>query len=262
MIYIQEVQNGQFHIALDRLRHAVNQGLIDPQLGTLPKQAQLLTELCIKLTPPATQQQGKLRIFRDLRKLFNPLLADAIRDHGNQGLRRLIRGGDREKWNKMASGATKGAFVRTIAVTPTLDMHRQHKLNMLRKNGRRPPWVVLEKDRGALNSVIREVQKRVSWAKSGWLVAYRKLGGTRSPGWVKHNAPGGITIVETGPRPFIDVRNHTSWGKYGEGDRIVANAFATRTTAMHRYFNTMMSLAARGIKTQWQSLKSQAGQNM
>ena len=37
----------EFAFRLGKLRDLVRQGLIDPELGTLPKQAQLLAERCM-----------------------------------------------------------------------------------------------------------------------------------------------------------------------------------------------------------------------
>lgn len=261
MTFEREIDAAQLGKALDNIQDCVRRGLIDPEMGTIPKQAQLLTELCINLTPPRNAAQGRRRIAADVAMLFNPLQPDAIRD---DGLRALARKGTRDDWNRMAEKAKNGKFAGKRAVEPSLLLHDPHKINLMRgwRGGgvsRLPRWVTIWKDRGALRSVIKSVQSRVGWARAGWLRAYRALGGNRVAEWyAKHGSVRGIFVDGlANENPYVVVGNDTPWGRGGEANRIVGNAIQTRIRAMERYATAMARLASQNVLTPWQQKRAQ-----
>ena len=168
---VQAMDENAFGYALGNLREAVRRGLVDPELGTLSKQAQLLTEHCMTLTPPKTVGQGKKRVAADVAMLFNPINPDAMRD---DGLKRLARNGSIDDWNRMAAAAKAGRFAGSRAVEPSMLLHQPHKLALVsgyRGNVRKrlPKWVTLWKQRGALRATIKAIQQRIGWARAAWL---------------------------------------------------------------------------------------------
>lgn len=259
---VRALDEQAFGYAMGNLTRAVQRGLVDPEIGTLGKQAQLLTEHCMKLTPPNNVGQGKRRVAADVAMLFNPLNPAALRD---KSLQRLARNGTMEEWNAMARAAKRGDFAGKQAVEPSVLLHQPHKLALV--SGRRgnvrkrlPKWVTLWKQRGALRQTIRAIQERVGWARAGWLRGYYALGGARVSEWVaRHGVVRGIFVDGRSDqaRPFVEVRNDTNWGRHGESDRIVRNALQARSRAMQSYFNKMMELSAKGIATPWQALQAQ-----
>lgn len=232
------------------IRTLAMRGLVDPELGTLPKQAQLLTEHCIKLTPPKTVGQGKRRVKYDVERIFHPVDPGEMR---SPSVAKLVRRSDAEAWAKFTSNLGKGPMAGTRAVTPTQSLHNANRDR--RGRAKRTNFVTLWKERGQLREVIKAAQARVGWAKAGWLRAYRALGGTRVSEWyMRFSHIRGIFIngMSDPVRPFIGVYNDTGWGKGGESNRVVLAAMRARERAMQSYYNATMRLASEGKPTLWQ----------
>lgn len=251
----------RFGQALQQLRHAAQMGLVDPELGTIGKQAQLLAEHCMRLTPPKDLAQGRERVRKDLRKIFHPVDPQKLT---SPGLRRLVYRGDPNAWNAAARHIRKGPLAGTQAVTPDAQLHNANRDS--RGRARRTNFVTLWPQRGALNQLIKAARDRVGWGKAGWLRGYLGLGGIRAPAWVmKHGQTRGVFVDgrRDATRPFVEIRNDTGWGRDGgrgtNGDAVVRDAFRARERAMVSYFNAMMRLASRGINTPWQTLRTQIG---
>jgi hypothetical protein len=245
------VGGDSFALGMMNLRQGVRRGLIDPQLGTLPVQARLLTERCMAMTAPGTAAQGKKRVALDVAKIFHPVDPTELRDNRLAG---LVRRSDKAGWQAFSDRVKSGPLAGTVAVTPT---HALHAANRDRRGrGKRTNFVTLWKQRGDLKRLTKSLQDRVGWARAGWLRAYAALGGTRVGSWVaRHgNAPGMYVNGTSNPRAFIEVRNMTKWSRRG-GD-VVAKALAFRARDMNRYFQTMMSLAARGKATPFQAAQA------
>lgn len=251
---MQAVREEDFGFALGNVRRAVQMGLVDPELGTLGKQGQLLAEHCMRLTPPKSAAQGRKRVQRDLEKIFHPVDPAGL---DSPSLRKLVYRGDAPGWEAFARNVRKGPLAGTVAVTPDAALHQANRDS--RGRARRTNMVTLWPQRGALKALINAAKERVGWGKGGWLRGYLALGGRRAPDWVlRHGAVRGVFVDgRSAERPAIEVRNDTGWGRSGESQRIVGNALAARARAMQRYFDTMMGLAAKGINTPWQTLRAQ-----
>ena len=253
---VRALDEQAFGYAMGNLTRAVQRGLVDPEIGTLGKQAQLLTEHCMKLTPPNNVGQGKRRVAADVERIFHPIDPKQLT---SPGLAELVRRGDPVAWEAAARNIRKGPLAGTVAVVPTPELHQRNR----DRRGRAKPtnYVTLWPQRTALRALLRAAQERVGWARAGWLRAYYALGGQRVPSWVaRHGAvKGQFYDGRNDPNgPFVEVRNDTGWGQNrGESERIVNAAMRARARAMQSYFNKMMELSAKGIATPWQSLRAQ-----
>jgi hypothetical protein len=249
---IAEREN-EFAFRLGRLNELVQKGLVDPNIGTLPKQAQLLTEHCMRLTPPKTVEQGKTRVRYDLRKIFHPVDKE---DMKNPAVRALVYRSDFAAWDAFARNVKGGPFAGTKAVTPMPEMHTANRDR--RGRAKKTNFVTLWKQRGEMNRIIRDAQTRVGWARAGWNVAFRALRGV-APAWVaKHaNSPGKFVNGLANPQPFIEVANNTKWAGRADSEQIVRKALAYRARDMKTYFDKMMGLAASGTATPYQAQQAQ-----
>lgn len=250
VISITQIDNLQFTRVFQNLKDLVRKGLVDPELGTVSKQSQLLLEHCMKLTPPKGVGEGKRRVKLDVEKIFHPIDPDEMR---SPALAKLVRRSDPAAWNAMARKVSTGPLAGTEAIVPTAAIHAANRDR--RGRAKRTHYVTLWKQRGALNELVKAAQDRVGWAKAGWLRAYQGLRGTRAAGWfAKHGQIRGIFDDGRGAQnPYIAAYNNTGWGKAGESKRIVANAMSARTRAMETYFNTTMRLASEGNPTMWRA---------
>lgn len=248
---IQAQREDEFAYRLQRLRDLVRKGLVDPELGTLSKQAQLLSEHCMRLTPPKSVGQGKRRVKFDLNKIFHPV---AVSDLNSKGLRKIVRIGDAQAWDAFARRVQRGPFAQTTAVEPSRDLHRANRDR--RGRARKTKFVTLYPQQSTLRDMIRAKQEKVGWARAGWLRGYLALGGTRAPDWVMRHAPGSGTFTDgrTLPdNPMVAVYNTTDWARYhDEARRVVSDAMRARARAMQSYFEATMRLAAEGKQTSFQ----------
>jgi hypothetical protein len=223
----------------------VRTGLIDPEVGTLSKQAQLLCEDCIKVTPPASVGQGKRRVRFDVEKIFHPLDPAEFR---SPSLQKAIRRSSPEAWNALSANFKAGPLAGTVAVVPSPSIHSANRDR--RGRAKKTSLVTLWKQRGALKQVLAGALDRVGWAKAGWLRGYFALRGTRAPAWVTRHGlvRGQFFDGRTGADTsnwFIEVRNDTGWGKRGNNSQQIVNAaLMARAHSMESYFNTQMRLAA------------------
>lgn len=241
----------QFTDVFQNIRALVRKGLVDPELGTISKQAQLLVELCMRNTPPKSAAQGKKRVSADVDKIFHPM--DPA-DFRSPEIARLVRNSDPTAWNAMARNLSTGPLAGTTAVVPTAAIHKANRDR--RGRAKRTSFVTLWKQRTTLGELKSAAMSRVGWAKAGWLRAYLGLNGRRVPGYAQKfaNTKG---IFEDGrgsvDNPYIGAYNDTGWGKAGESKRLVAASMTARSRAMQTYFNTTMRLASEGKPTRWQA---------
>lgn len=247
-------RENEFAFRLSNLRDLVQRGLVDPEIGTLRKQSQLLTEHCMRLTPPKSTAQGKTAVAADMRKIFHPIDPDSLT---SPRMAALVRRGDATAWDAFARHITKGPLKNTVAIIPTEALHQANR--NARGRGLKTNFVTLTPQAGTLRQLITAAQTAVGWARAGWLRAYLELGGTRAPEWVMRHVPGKGTITDTtratsNDRPYIAVNNNTGWGAgRAESERIVSAALRARGNAMKTYFETMMGLAAKGTPTAFQA---------
>ena len=274
---VQEQGLNDFAFRLSRIQQLVHRGLVDPEIGTLPKQAQLLTERCMELTPPfagkngtklegvKAREVGERAVARDISSVikgrdkgFLEFLVDL------QGSRTIVN-----QELKTKTGRTYVVDVDRIdldgsEIVPWHKRHRDKRGRVLRATSksndktigrwrsRDTLWTPAEN----FKAYIKRVQGRVGSAKAGWLLAYIGLGGKRAPDWILRHGMGHGTFIDgtkTPDNPTITVGNQTKWGLHNdESGRAVSKAIRDRAMRMNTYFNTMMRLASEGKLTPWQ----------
>lgn len=267
----------QFTNALQGVRECVKLGLVDPEHGTLPKQAQMLVELCMVLTPPRNnkdasgkritnshKEAGESAVARDINRVIkarNPAYLESViaitgkEDNIRQVLRTKkgvtylidvdrinVDGSEQAAWHAKHRDS-RGRISRSTSTSNDTVIGRWQADNRL--------WV----PPGSLSAYVKKMKARVGWAKAGWMKAYLGLKGKRVADWVARHgtARGQFENGLSSSRPYIAVYNDTGWGRSGEAQRIVSAAFAARTKAMITYANTAMRLAGEGKPTRWQA---------
>ncbi len=107
--------------------------------------------------------------------------------------------------------------------------------------------VVIGSDAVLLNKYVKKIQGRVGYAKSGWLKALMLVGG-EAPAYVTSKGMGGGDVIDdhaNDDHPSITAINQTPWAvRQDEGERIKADAYASRAQALVTKVKTHMRLAA------------------
>lgn len=274
---IKETAQDEIGFRLGNIRKLVQMGLVDPELGTIPKQAQLATELCMRLTPPFSGENAAGDNLTAKKMGENAVARD---------INSIVKGRDVEYLNFLVDLTGKTTQVqrtlRTKAGVPyviDVDYIDQtgagiREFHHSKRDGRGRVLIATSKSNDnqigrwrarnrlwapapEVKRYIKRKQAYVGWAKAGWLRAYHGLGGTRAPDWVKRQgASQGALINATGPEnqsPYVQVNNNTAWGaKNNQAERVVAKALSARARAMKTYFEKMMELAAQGTPTPFQ----------
>lgn len=114
-----------------------------------------------------------------------------------------------------ASEVLKRTGFRIAGIIPTVsaDAHRRlmNRRGKITTKGRSPLLVVKS---ASVNQRIASVQRRVGYAKAGWMAAVNKLKVAKIPKWIsKHSTPG--TCIETGAgttRYSITMHNRVKFG--------------------------------------------------
>lgn len=242
-----EVRTVEFEAAMQRLRSGVRKGFIDPAYGTLGVQGRLLAERCQAMTPPRSYSQGRKRVATDIRKAFQPLKASMF---SSPQIQKIVRRDNRPAWDEAAKHFTSRNLKNTRASSFDKKHHERQRASRGRVFGS-GGIVTLGSEATAVARYIREVQRRVGWAKGGWNMGILSLGGRVKDSWVsRHSVLRGI--IKDGrslPDPFIYVANNTGWGKdRNQSVKIVKSAISHRARDMQKYFEVQMKIAAEKAK--------------
>lgn len=261
-----EVNTIAFEGAMQRLKAGVRAGLIHPSFGTIPVQARLLAQRCQKLTPPDNQSQGYVTVTSDITRIYFPQSPNTYR---TKSLNKIIRNDDRVAWNAAAEkfGTSHGLRGTTaIGFSPTLHRENRTRVGRVRraKYGN-IGFVTLGPEAVKVRNYIKEVKKRVGWAKGGWNAGAMLVGagGKPPPQWVtRHGTSGGYIIDDTaGPDPSITIGNRTSWAKNSSSnaERVIRMAIAGRIRDMENYAEGKCRDAAASAMAGENILKSRGG---
>ncbi len=283
---IKDSGRDEFSFRLENIRRLAQQGLVDPEIGTLPKQAQLLSELCMRLTPPfpgqtsagadaSAKKMGENAVARDINAVIKgreyaylAFVVDLTGSH--ESVQRTLRTKAGVPYvidvdYIDTTGMQIGAFHKSKRdsrgrVLFATSKSQDNQIGRWRARNRL--WAPAPE----VKRYIKRKQQNVGWARAGWLRGYIGLGGKRFPDWVgRHGMGHGSLVNATGPenpRPFVEVNNLTDWGKKNNtADRVVQKAIGSRARAMKTYFEKMMELAGNGVPTPFQMKQAAASLN-
>ena len=162
----------------------------------IKEETRLLTQNIIRLTPPASNAQGRAAVMGDMRRVVTELDAENIKwDPLKRAVQkrdeRLIATLLQRKKNKQRLA---GSF----------EIQQQHE-RLRTKYGRinrgtKPQLAALPR---VFNAYLRQVQSRVGWARGAWVSALIAAGG-RAPSWyARHADRSGYAIANFGENPFV-----------------------------------------------------------
>jgi hypothetical protein len=239
----------------------------------LRAESRLFCQDCAKLTPPTAKQpfteslnaqrrQGEKAIATDIRKLFlDPLTLDFVKSHPKilQALTQYLNG-TRLRSAAVSAAATPAArllkSVQASATSPeacaitllhriglkipivqqaTAEYHARNRDPRGRVIGKRKVCVLQPK---SIDKLIKDKQKLVGYAKSGWNFAASRLG-LNLPAWITRHPGQGIykeDRSQDGALQAITIGNTIPFiQRAGRDLRIMARALGRRTESMqHR----------------------------
>lgn len=185
---------------------------------------------------------GRKAVAFDIYKTMRPFNPAAR----TPGLEKVLDRRDVATFNLMASRSKNPLMSNLTAVPfdPTLHLAARNRRG--RVEGRSRNKVVLGSDVGLLKQYVSKVQSRVGYAKSGWLKALLLVGG-EAPGYVTKQGTSGGDVIDDHANPefpSITAINRTPWAvRKDEGDRILADAYASRAAAIDAKIRTAIRLA-------------------
>lgn len=185
---------------------------------------------------------GRAAVAFDIYKVMRPFNPEAR----TPGLKRIIERKDLAGFNAMAAKSTSPYLAGKTAVAFDPNLHLKARNARGRVDGRDRGRYVLGTDAVLLNQYVAKVQSRVGYAKSGWLKALLLVGG-EAPNWVTRQGTGGGDVIDehADPEfPAITAINRTPWAiRKDEGERILADAYASRATAIDTRIRVAIRLA-------------------
>ena len=99
-----------------------------------------------------------------------------------------------------------------------------------------------------LKAYIKAVQKRVGWAKSGWIAAGRTVPGGkggRAPAWMSQAAPGSSSIDEGPTQHYVNLVNGVKYAEDVLSDRYFGRAMRSWEEAMHKRADAILAYNAK-----------------
>lgn len=245
-----EVNTVEFEAAMQRLRDGVRRGIIDPAYGTLGVQGRLLAERAQTFTPPKNAGQGRAAATKDLMAVYWPVSHTTFRE---KSLRRIVQKDDRSAWNIVSrrfGGMSPLRNTDAIGFSPERHARLRNRRGRVRSRRSNLGSVTLGPEGIKSRAYIKDILKRVGWAKAGWNAGIVGLGGVVKGAWISRHAQirGRLFDGRNDPDPYIRVLNDTGWAQSRggtEGNRILRNAIAARARDMQSYFDRMMRVAAK-----------------
>jgi hypothetical protein len=176
---------------------------------------------------------GRAAVARDIYKTMRPFDPAQIR---TKQLQRAVSTRDVAAFNIIAS-RSKGRMKGDTAIAFSPQVHLSQRNARGRVTGKDRKRVVLGTDAELLKKYVVEVQKRVGYAKSGWLKALLLVGG-EAPGYVMAKGTSGGDVIDDHANddfPSFTAINRTPW----RCGKTRANASRrTPTDRGHRRFTT------------------------
>jgi hypothetical protein len=191
---------------------------------------------------------GRAAVAFDIYKTMRPFDPKEIR---SKSLKKIVANKDIAGFNAFAAAGKSPLLQGAVAVRFSPQEHLRQRNARGRVTGRSRNKVVLGSDVALLNAYVAKRQEAVGYAKSGWWAALRLVGG-KAPGYVtKFGERGGDVIDDRNnpDAPSITAINRTPWAvRKDEGDRIMADARASRINAIDSKIRTKLRLAAKAAK--------------
>lgn len=185
---------------------------------------------------------GRKAVAFDIYKTMRPFNPAAR----TPGLEKVLDRRDIATFNLMAARSKNPLMSNLTAVPFDPNLHLAARNRRGRVEGRSRNKVVLGSDVGLLKQYVSKVQSRVGYAKSGWLKALLLVGGD-APGYVTKQGTSGGDVIDDHANPdypSITAINRTPWAvRKDEGDRILADAYASRAAAIDAKIRTAIRLA-------------------
>lgn len=176
---------------------------------------------------PSDLSVGRAAVAFDIYKVMRPFNPAAK----TKGLERILDRQDVAAFNVLAARSKNPIMKGLTAVHFNRQLHLQARDSRGRVRGRDRRQVVLGSDVGLLKEYVNSVQKRVGFAKSGWLPALQLVGGD-APAYVTKQGGGGGSVIDdhaNEDNPSITAINRTPWAvRKDEGARILTDAKASR----------------------------------
>lgn len=230
-----------------------------PGAAVLRQQARLLVRDAAGLTPPTTKQPiadianwpaqkaaGEKAVERDIRSGFKPARDDNILDRFKNPKSRA------DYLNYLSQGRYKAARTlldrlrvkAALVVQPNSGLHKGLRDSRGRIRGKRA-YVVLKEDK--IEEFIKQKQALVGLAKSGWVLAGRKLGAT-FPGWIRRNKGTGIFEDKQSPNAQSIIVGNTVDYIQSAGSRlqVMERALKRRAESMRHQVEATMKRAFSG----------------
>lgn len=186
---------------------------------------------------------GRAAVASDIMKVMRPFDPAEIR---SPAMKKIVDDKNVAAFNIVAD-RSKGSFMkgaRAVAFSP--EIHLRARNTRGRVMGRDRNQVVLGTDAALLKNYIVQVQAQVGYAKSGWLKALLLVGG-EAPSFVTRHGTGGGDVIDDHANelePSITAINRTPWAvRKDEGERIMADAYASRAVAIIAKMRTLERLA-------------------
>lgn len=190
---------------------------------------------------------GRKAVAFDIYKTMRPFNPAAK----TPGLEKVLDRRDVATFNLIASRSKDPRMANVTAVPFDPNLHLAARDRRGRVKGRSRNKVVLGSDVGLLKQYVSKVQSRVGYAKSGWLKALLLVGG-EAPGYVTKQGTSGGDVIDDHANPeypSITAINRTPWAvRKDEGDRILADAYASRAAAIDAKIRTAIRLADQKTK--------------
>lgn len=191
---------------------------------------------------------GRAAVAFDIYKTMRPFDPQQIR---SKSLKRIVEQKDIAAFNALAARSKSPILQGATAIAFSKNEHLRQRNARGRVPGRDRNRVVLGSDVAALKRYVAEVQSRVGFAKSGWLKALQKVGGT-APSYVTRQGTAGGDVIDdrnNPDSPSIEAINRTPWAvRKDEGSRIISDARASRINAIISKIKTKERLARKAAK--------------
>lgn len=187
---------------------------------------------------------GRKAVAGDIYKTMRPFDPAMVK---SPQMQRIIDRKDFAAYDVIAARSKNPLMQGTRAIAFSETEHTRQRNARGRVAGKDRKRVVLGADAALLHKYVAKVQGRVGYAKSGWLKALQLVGG-EAPGYVTNKGTSGGDVIDdhaNDDNPSITAINRTPWAvRQDEGERIKADAYASRAAALVSKVKTHMRLAA------------------